>query len=940
MRRIFLLTIFSLLVFGFGVTASAQGSPDLRVDVTVTGNLGSDFLIGGSTGTINVIVSNNGSGATLGSTEVQIAVPAGLTVVPPLPSVGVTCSSSVPGLPNTVGCSTVSTINSGGTLALALTVIPVSPASNVSVQATVTTVGDLNTADNTANSALFSILAPTATPSATPTATPTATNTPTAEPRFDLTLSHTGTAGIDFLTGSSTGRVTLRITNTGLSATTGTISATIFLRAGLTINGTDENPNFTCSGTTQINCTSTASIPALGGFEDIAFFVNAPTSPSPAGLRYSNTATVTGGGTVLPVSEDDPISFAIVSPTATPTITPTPSITRTPTITPTPSATRTATRITLTFPVSTFTPTTNPLLVTPTQPTPTLTPTFIPPPASRTPIPRPANAGQAVPMPGTGVRVVTNRDGVNVRLVPAIGATVVGTVNAGYAAEVEARSADNQWVRIDFAGQEGWIGFPVITVIEGDLNNAPIADPRTIPYGGWENPRAGITSVTSQYTGRLANSGLRVRSGPSQGYPVLANAPRYTVFSLLGRTRSNNWVQVNFEGTLGWVASQFVEFQQGLGVLDALPIGGIVADGVPVSDPTTDSLNDTLTLLLARVNIAQTSLDEIRAIWTQIAIGNRVTCGNYPARPSDYNIPLPLLSAFSATLTPLEADFNQAMAYLRAAIDAFIDICSRPQPAEGFVGSAVVTQALDAINAADSLMASLRERLTPLVTDANRTPSEDECRFTYNGQSEIVPRLRIGQVRTGTLSTRRYVRGFCFDGAVGQSLRIEIIRTRGNVEPRVVVAPFTNPTQFIGSTSVNQTGGLATISPLLITQTGQYIVIVSDLEWTTRTVPIEGEFAILLTDVSGAGGLAGQSLAVDAQGNVIITTPTVAGFTPGAGVFCPSITFTCQQLASCDQARACLAAGNTSLDPDFDGFPCEEFLCLQPTPTWTIGRSG
>jgi hypothetical protein len=428
-----------------------------------------------------------------------------------------------------------------------------------------------------------------------------------------------------------------------------------------------------------------------------------------------------------------------------------------------------------------------------------------------------------------------------------------------------------------------------------------------------------------------------VRGGPSQGYPVLANAPRYTVFSLLGRTAANNWVQVNFEGTLGWVASQFVEFQQGLGVLDALPIGGIVADALPVSEPTTDSFNDTLTLMLARINIAQESLDAMRAIWTQIALGSRVQCGNYPARPSDYNIPLPVLSAFSAQLTPLEQDFNQAMAHIRAAIDAFIDICSRPQPPEGYVGQAVVVQALDALNAADGLFASLRATLTPLVQDANRVPTEDECRFTYRGQSEIVPRLRIGVARTATLSTSRYVRGFCFDGGVGQSLRLEMIRVRGNIQPRAAIAPFTNPTQFIGTVQVNETGGLATIAPLIITETGQYIVIVSDLEWSSRNAPIEGEFAILLTDITGAGGTLGQSLAVDAQGNVIISTPTVPGFTPGVSAVCPSIQYTCPQLGTCDQARACYQAGNRALDSNNNGLPCDEYqgaVCaFQPTAT-------
>lgn len=762
---------------------------------------------------------------------------------------------------------------------------------------------------------------PTATPTPTNTSTPTSTNTPTnttpPTPNFLVTLSHVGTAANnDFLTNSSTGTVSITIINNGAIPTAGLITVTIDLNGGLTYIAPDSNPNFDCTAGLFVVCTTMMSIPPTGpdATQTITFNVQAPSSPQGT---TTNQAEVSGGGapTVI-VSDLDP--FLVVAPS------PTPSITNTPTQTRTPTPTRTPTGITLTFPVATFTPTTNPALVTPTLPTPTLSPTFIQPPPTRTPLPRPANAGLAVPIPRTGARVVTNRDDVNVRLVPAIGAEVIGTVDAGFAADVEARSADNQWVRIDFAGEQGWIGFPVISLIEGDLNNVPIGDPRTIPYGGWENPRAGITTVTSPYTGRLANSGLRVRGGPSRGYPVLANAPRYTVFSLLGRTAANNWVQVNFEGTLGWVASQFVEFQQGLGTLDALPIGGIVADAVPVSDPTTDAYGDTLSLMLARVNIAQESLDAMRAIWTQIALGNRVQCGNYPARPSDYNIPLPVLSAFSASLTPLQADFNAAMGHIRAAIDAFIDICSRPQPPEGYVGQAVVTQALDALNAADGLLASLRGTLTPLVLDVNRVPSEDECRFTYNGQSEIVPRLRIGQVRTATLSAQRYVRGFCFDASVGQSLRLEMIRARGNIHPRAAIAPFTSPTNFIGTVQINESGGLATIAPIIITATGQYIVIVSDLEWSSRTEPINGEFAILLTDITGGGG-SGQTLAVDAQGNVIVSTPTLPGFTPGVSAVCPSIQYTCAQIGTCDQARACYAAGNTSLDTNANGKPCDEY---------------
>src|SRR5690348_6503177 len=127
-------------------------------------------------------------------------------------------------------------------------------------------------------------------------------------------------------------------------------------------------------------------------------------------------------------------------------------------------------------------------------------------------------------LPQTSITILVNRDGVNVRVAPALGADVLGFVQAGWTAPANGRSPDNQWVRIDFNGQEGWIGLAVINVF-GDLNSLPVADPRTIPYGGFESPRSGSSSATSGISGKLALSGLRLRAGPGTAYPVLANPP-------------------------------------------------------------------------------------------------------------------------------------------------------------------------------------------------------------------------------------------------------------------------------------------------------------------------------------------------------------------------------------------------------------------------------
>src|SRR5690606_6109223 len=51
-------------------------------------------------------------------------------------------------------------------------------------------------------------------------------------------------------------------------------------------------------------------------------------------------------------------------------------------------------------------------------------------------------------------------------------------------------------------------------------------------------------------------------------------------------------------------------------------------------------------------------------------------------------------------------------------------------------------------------------------------------------------------------------------------------------------------------------------------------------------------------------------------------TQPVSTAPPVQGATCPSMSATCSQL-TCDQAYACLRAGNRGLDRDSDGVPCE-----------------
>jgi uncharacterized protein YraI len=496
---------------------------------------------------------------------------------------------------------------------------------------------------------------------------------------------------------------------------------------------------------------------------------------------------------------------------------------------------------------------------------PTLIPLFIPGPTA---LPQPVpNAGQSGALPISDVTVLVNRDAVNVRLIPAIGAEVIGFVNAGYTAQVKARTADGQWVKVEFSGEEGWIGVPVLTILSGNLDNVPVEDPRTIPYGGFGSPRAGLTSRTSNIAGILRDSGVRVRSGPSRAYVVLANAPRGTTFSILGRTFNNGWFQVNFNGVLGWVIAREVELQNA-NFTDA-PIDGIVADALPIGEGTNSNYIGTLRLLLDRLNIAQASLDVARQRWTDAALTGQLACGNYPPSPTDYALANPLAAAFYDTLVPVVTDFNSAMANLRVPIDLLIDACT---DFGGRVGQPQIQIALQAIAAADGLFAVVRGRLSQLIPPDRELGPED-CPFTFANQTAILPRLRQAQLAVVQLTARDFVFGFCVDATAGQQLRIEALAFTGNAQPVVSISPYDNPTNFIGVGRAGGANQLITVAPVTIDRTAVYLIVLSDLGAGLED-PLNAQVALFVTDITNAaGGFLAPGLSIDPLTGQLIANP-------------------------------------------------------------------
>ena len=526
------------------------------------------------------------------------------------------------------------------------------------------------------------------------------------------------------------------------------------------------------------------------------------------------------------------------------------------------------------------------------------------------------------------VRVVVVNEFQNIRTIPAIGAPVIDTVSAGFEfTRVTGRSADNAWLRVDYQGSEGWVSTVPLIVLEGQIEALPVADPRTIPYGGFEAPRAGPSSATSNVTGRTT-AGLRLRAGPGTAYPTLASIPNNEGVVLTGRTFSGNWYQINYEGILGWSAANFVQII-GLPGIEALPIDGVIADAPPSSGDVGDDFEAVIRDMLERVIIAQDALARIRVEWTDAALTGRAQCSDpYPPRPTEITIPLPLLSAFNNQLPDLRDDFNDAMFNVRLAIDLFIQVCNQPGTGNP-VGQATIEGALNAVNLAEAQFASLRPRLEALIPEFNL--GADQCLLTFNNQREVLPVLQTGVIYLDEFTPRKRVIGFCLDVVQGQNLSFQGLPLPGSdIEFFFSISPLADPTNFILS-SRGTLNERAVIGPVIFETSTRIVVIISDLR--EGGTPPSGEFAFYVANV-----IAGTTTQVitfdDATASVILTTQTGGAVPPpegGGGIptdtICPDLSFTCNQFFTCDEAQACFNAGNFTLDADDDGVPCEATVC-------------
>jgi uncharacterized protein YgiM (DUF1202 family) len=145
---------------------------------------------------------------------------------------------------------------------------------------------------------------------------------------------------------------------------------------------------------------------------------------------------------------------------------------------------------------------------------------------------------------------------VNIRAEPRIGAEVRGQIPFNTQATATGRNEASSWVLVQYGGIEGWVAAWLVT-LNGDINGLPVPGSTAPVPQPTSAPQPPATPSPGSFT-VLAPFRVNVRSAPSLSAPVIGVMPLNQLAAAIGRNAGNNWVQIDFGGTRGWVAAWVV----------------------------------------------------------------------------------------------------------------------------------------------------------------------------------------------------------------------------------------------------------------------------------------------------------------------------------------------------------------------------------------------
>lgn len=179
----------------------------------------------------------------------------------------------------------------------------------------------------------------------------------------------------------------------------------------------------------------------------------------------------------------------------------------------------------------------------------------------------------------------------NIRAEPNPSARILGKLPFGTRVSALQRTSNSSWVRIDYNGTQGWVA-AWLSTLTNDINSlnvgeggvSPAAQPTgtTTPQTPAPTPVSGTPAAPTGIT-ITAPHRVNIRTAPNVSSTVLSMIPFGAQAAAVGRSAGNNWIQVQYGNTLGWVAKWVVVASDNTA---NLPVTSDVVDVTPASSTT------------------------------------------------------------------------------------------------------------------------------------------------------------------------------------------------------------------------------------------------------------------------------------------------------------------------------------------------------------------
>ncbi|RMF78348.1 MAG: hypothetical protein D6737_15050 [Chloroflexi bacterium] len=171
-----------------------------------------------------------------------------------------------------------------------------------------------------------------------------------------------------------------------------------------------------------------------------------------------------------------------------------------------------------------------------------------------TPLPPTAVPPTALPEipPGAITATVIRAPVLNVRSAPSVFSEDIGNILRGQTFQVVGRNANARWFLLQLSGFQGWAIGAYLFIPQNEFN-APVVSNFIL-----EGNPAAISGIVARAEGTM-----RLRAAPTIYSEQIGRIPWGGAMAVIGRTSNNEWWQVVWKDTPGWVYSAYLEIVEG-----------------------------------------------------------------------------------------------------------------------------------------------------------------------------------------------------------------------------------------------------------------------------------------------------------------------------------------------------------------------------------------